>query len=503
VSSASVAARPDAVVIADVQRRSWLPLVAGAVAVVARVVTGPHPIDDAFITFRYARNLAEGLGLVYNPGEWVLGTTAPLWALVLAAAYRLGDLPWVALCISALCDAASAMLVARLALAMGWSPRGATLVGLAWALNPMSIAFAAGGMETSAFILVSLGVLSLAPRTSAAVIAGASTLLRPEGALLAFTVIAYDVYARGRFRWRPLLGAAVQMLLAGAILFVVYGSPLPHSVAAKQVAYTPAAPFENTLALLLQASLPAGSTFLASVLPAHMTALLAVVGLMALLVLGRGAPALLERERLPWVPFAMFGALVITFYASIGLRGVRLFTWYAVPLIPLYLLLASAGLRALSRRTWLPALLLAWQVAAVDWHQPFLPLGDNLVREQVYVQVGNELTSALPKTATVAAPEIGALGYTSGLRMLDTVGLVSPASLAYYPVPPEALVTDNAIPAALIEAQRPDAVVSPDAYIAHTLLQDPVFLRDYQVVERRAFEVWQSHELLVFRRVAP
>ena len=33
-------------------------------ALLARVLTGPHPIDDAYITFRYARNLAEGLGLM-------------------------------------------------------------------------------------------------------------------------------------------------------------------------------------------------------------------------------------------------------------------------------------------------------------------------------------------------------------------------------------------------------------------------------------------------------
>ena len=33
--------------------------------------------DDAYITYRYARNLADGAGFVYNPGERVLGTTPP------------------------------------------------------------------------------------------------------------------------------------------------------------------------------------------------------------------------------------------------------------------------------------------------------------------------------------------------------------------------------------------------------------------------------------------
>jgi hypothetical protein len=128
-------------------------VVPALVAVVARVLTGPHPIDDAYISFRYARNLAQGFGLVYNPGEWVLGTTAPLWAIVLAGGYRLGfiDLPLLATVISALCDAASVVFLVQVGMRLGWRPIGAACVGLAWALNPISVAFATGAMETSLF----------------------------------------------------------------------------------------------------------------------------------------------------------------------------------------------------------------------------------------------------------------------------------------------------------------------------------------------------------------
>ena len=41
--------------------------------------------DDAFISFRYVRNLIEGHGLVFNPGERVEGYTNFLWVLELAA----------------------------------------------------------------------------------------------------------------------------------------------------------------------------------------------------------------------------------------------------------------------------------------------------------------------------------------------------------------------------------------------------------------------------------
>src|SRR5262245_29668992 len=41
-------------------------------------------LDDFFITYRYADNLARGLGFTFNPGERVFGTTAPGFALLLA-----------------------------------------------------------------------------------------------------------------------------------------------------------------------------------------------------------------------------------------------------------------------------------------------------------------------------------------------------------------------------------------------------------------------------------
>src|SRR5262245_15180176 len=50
--------------------------------------------DDAYISFRYARNLADGHGLVFNPGgERVEGYSNFLWVLILAAFDRAGIPP--------------------------------------------------------------------------------------------------------------------------------------------------------------------------------------------------------------------------------------------------------------------------------------------------------------------------------------------------------------------------------------------------------------------------
>lgn len=46
-------------------------------------------MDDMMISMRYARNLVDGLGLVWNPGERLEGFTNPLWTLFMSASHLL------------------------------------------------------------------------------------------------------------------------------------------------------------------------------------------------------------------------------------------------------------------------------------------------------------------------------------------------------------------------------------------------------------------------------
>jgi len=52
-----------------------------------RLLIGPRIIDDAFITFRYAQNIAESQGFVYNLGERVMDTTTLFFTLMLTTFY--------------------------------------------------------------------------------------------------------------------------------------------------------------------------------------------------------------------------------------------------------------------------------------------------------------------------------------------------------------------------------------------------------------------------------
>lgn len=109
----------------------------------------PVTVDDAFISLRYAWNLAEGLGFVFNPGERVEGYSNPSWTL-LATAFLLLDIePLAALkWTGVLCSAAVPPLA-------WWSARKLGLPAT-WALIPaalsavdLNIAFwAPNGLET-------------------------------------------------------------------------------------------------------------------------------------------------------------------------------------------------------------------------------------------------------------------------------------------------------------------------------------------------------------------
>jgi hypothetical protein len=48
-----------------------------------------YTYEDAFISFRFAHNISNGLGFVYNANEHIYGTTTPLFTMLLATWVRI------------------------------------------------------------------------------------------------------------------------------------------------------------------------------------------------------------------------------------------------------------------------------------------------------------------------------------------------------------------------------------------------------------------------------
>ena len=119
---------------------------------------GPWLVDDAAISFAYARNLVAGHGLVAQPGvEPVEGFTNLLWVLVLAVPMRLGlfDLAVTPKLLGALGVAGSFVLGARVFSERTGRPWWLAGAGLAIAASSTGFAiWCASGLENSLYVLV-------------------------------------------------------------------------------------------------------------------------------------------------------------------------------------------------------------------------------------------------------------------------------------------------------------------------------------------------------------
>lgn len=208
--------------------------------------------DDAYISFRYAKNLAEHGELAFNvaPLERVEGYTNFLWVVVLAIGALVGVAP----------ERGAAVLgmvafVAILLLVLSIVERGATskhrkwipCVAIAWlAAVPESVVWASSGLETALAAALALGSIALWQHDrhrTAALVAAAAVLTRPDTALAlaawgcAWAAVSGPAWWRTRPSTRRLVETAACVIVPLAVHLVwrrsYYGTWLPNTWAVK------------------------------------------------------------------------------------------------------------------------------------------------------------------------------------------------------------------------------------------------------------------------------
>jgi hypothetical protein len=548
----------------------WCCVAICAAALAARLIPGPRTIDDAFITFRYARSLLAGNGFVYNPGEAVLGTTTPLYTLLMAglgAPWGAANAPFpsLALAVNALADAATCLLLVWLGKRIGarWAGWAAAAV---WAVAPFSVTFAIGGLETSLYVLLLTGTAAaaLAGKRAAAALLGALALLtRPDALILLGPLVLERAYAaflakpRQKLRWAEAAAFGAPVLAWGIFAAVNFGSPLPNSILAKAVAYH-LQPADALIRLIQHYATP----FLEeNLLGAPLAIAIGIVLYPTLCLIGswqafKTAPRLLPWLLYPWLYLATF-----------ALPNPLIFRWYLTPPLPAYFLLILFGLervlglvmrgkgeRTASRKGDSPAtgkgeafggenlaqdgmasecfaptptptaapaghsrrgyavlaVLLIYPLIFTmsDWrvhpdHGPDQPAPEMafIKLELLYRQAAAIIAPLMDSHSVLAAGDVGVLGFYTPGRILDTVGLNSPVSSRYYPLPPEQYVINYAIPAQLILDQRPDFVVILEVYGRETLLKNASFLQQYHLLQKIDTDMYGSDGMLIFQRV--
>jgi len=390
--------------------------------------------DDAFISYRYAANWADGHGPVWNAGDRVDGYTNFLWTGLLAATAKLG-LPPPTMASWGGFAAATAALGATLALGGRWPerrPEGALrwhplLAVLLLAANGSFAVWAFAGLETPLFTaLITLGAyLHLRedageirlPWSSLAFLAAALT--RPEGLLIFGVTAAFKLYGWSRDGWSRdrmvfLLGWAALFALPYAFYFGWHWSYYEH-------------PFPNTFYAKVGGGMDQyerGLTFLVNVGREYgvLLALFLPVPLLAWADRRRESAYLLTLL-LAWAGYLLY-------IGGDSLALLRLF----VPVLPVFYLLASAGALWVVRALWIQAdrataaalsgvalaMILAVTLYASASNHSLAGERQGIQDQEV---MGRWLSQHVARDYTVAVVSAGTLPYYSALPAIDMQGL--------------------------------------------------------------------------------
>lgn len=397
-------------------------------------------IDDAYITYQYARNLAEGLGFVYNPGERVLSTTTPLYTLTLALSYFISkDIPSNSYLLSVLSLVCSIILIY-----MMFAREKIGIVGLLLSLlivvNPLIIF--TFGMETCFYLLLLLLSIYFYLNNKLILTAfflGLSVLTRIDGFIMVGTLAIHYIIVNFKSiknlttikkLFRPLLIFIVTITPWFLFSTVYFGQPFPLTLEAKMMQYSSGLwPWNFTFEFF----------------------------------------KILVSQYLYFIPFFIFGAIFIIlklkkysvlllYFALYCLAYTKLpyYHWYSVPPLTIFLMIASIGfyhiftiiLQGFKKEETSLHLLFKKIVTLITIFSLLLllmisvyPLAEstnNLLknakgfsqdlnnRYDFYKYVGEKIKNETPSNASVGVTEIGIIGWYSERRIIDFCGLLQP-----------------------------------------------------------------------------
>lgn len=380
-----------------------------------------YPLDDAFITYRYAYNLSQGQGFVYNPGEKILATTAPSYALLLAFLHPLSEnIPRTSNLLGTLGLLGTGLATYLLGRRQGQSLLGA-LAGLLIVTSPITVLSL--GMETNLqLFFIALAFIFYDARRPFlwGLSLGLATVIRADAVLLV-AVLAGHYLWRGPRNLRDLPWTSAISYLGVFLPFLGYlsaefGSPLPNSLSAKAAQAYLGFPDYLGWAVVW------GRDFL---VPWWAYLVMVGVAIMGL------RPAFREAR---WVlPVLLWAVLHSSAYALLGVAG---YHWYYAPWALAGGWLVALGVQSLygivrgrlKGRQWAtPALLLILGSIFYGQANSLLQAAANSPgpRERLYQGVGQWLWENAAREDRIAVMEVGIIGYYAQRPMIDFLGLLN------------------------------------------------------------------------------
>ena len=375
--------------------------------------------DDAWTVLRYARNLIEGNGWVYNVGESVNASTSPLNTIAIAGlGFLFGDLTaaQVAVFVLGIGGAAACAFVAvRLRHGLFAGAVAATFILFAPLLHSTI------GMESPLFLLgltATWLAWSVDRYVLAAFLLGLFTLARPDAALLAPALLADRALRRLPLHdlpyWKMLAAGAVPILPWAVFASLQFGNPLPSTLAAK-MAQGASGWWDHTL-YFRGAKYSLEFFDSRDLFDSHRPmAVFLVLGAVATIV-----------RRHAVLPIVVFEVLHSAAYAALG---VPYYQWYASSLHLTFALVAAAmvgDIWCAERLNWVRSAIAIVAFGTYLW-VTVPPLQVHRPSYQSYRAAATWIVENTPDDVSVGCLEIGCIGYfTAPRRIVDACGLVSP-----------------------------------------------------------------------------
>ena len=430
------------------------------------------PLDDAWIHQVYARNLGPRGEFAFFAGQSSVGSTSPLWTILLSFGHTLYLDPrgW-AYSLGILFLAASAFLITRLSqnIFPTLYPLSSVYC-LLFTVFEWHLAWSAvSGMEILLFVFLSLLLVECALADAhpfkLGIIAGLLTLTRPEGVVFAVLVLfGAEFFSRITHHASRITfyAGAFALILTPYFIFnlSLTGTILPNTFYAKNAEYSEL--FAQTSWVVLW-----GKLVLTPWIGAQILLLPGVI--LATVQLAR------EHRWLELFP-ATWIVILPTLYA-IRLPVDYQHGRYEMPVIPFIVLYGMVGTVWLFEKIKWRVLRRAWGVSIAVALMMFWVIGAGAYANDVAVIECEMMGSArwvaanVPSDARLAAHDIGALGYVLDRPFIDLAGLVSPEVIPF-------LRDENRLRDFLFTRGTQYAIFFPDWY--PTLARDARFIRVYQ-----------------------
>lgn len=409
--------------------------------------------DDSFITYRYAENLAAGKGFVFNDGEKVLGTTTPLYTLLLAGARLIlpgADMITMSVVMNYMFHSLAMLFLLLLLykIIMNGEDIDVRVSLIAAAVFFLTISLLSEflttlvyGMEiglVSCLAALSLYFLNARKMTPLAICLFLLFFTRIDTVFLIAFCMSYAAFlcsdtSKKTKLWALALFSGLSLMYM-IITIRYFGSFIPNSVFAKNLYYN-----------IYRGDATPRFWFVKNLFNEGMLSGWHTIVIFALFLSG-AIYAFLQRNYLLILCVLTF----VSYFLYLALfRVTATFNWYLPQYMPLYYLVASIGVIALgkaiargSRRLSISVLMSALCVVLLSVIAP-AALGKLKTNKQVIdrnfppddglILLGKYIKSLnIGSNEIVAIGDIGKVSYYSGAKIMDTVGLVSPQVFKYY-----------------------------------------------------------------------